>query len=126
MVSCATVRDIFIRASTILAWTDIIGAIAGAAFRVGAVVRIERIVGVSNAVEANVSPQWPALHGELARFDGILRGIASVFPKRVKVEMKLRKRLRGLLDFRASGWNRDGNDDSDSGARSWLHNQGRR
>lgn len=73
MVSCATVRDIFTRASTILAWTDIIGAIAGAAFRVGAVVKIERIVGVSNAVEANVSPQWPALHGELARFDGILR-----------------------------------------------------
>jgi hypothetical protein len=42
-----------------------------AAFGFGAVVRIERIVGVSNAAEANVSLQRPALHGELARFDGI-------------------------------------------------------
>ena len=28
---------------------------------------------VSNAAEANVSPQWPALHGRLARFDSIFK-----------------------------------------------------
>jgi hypothetical protein len=67
------VRDIFTRASTILSWTNIVGAIAVAAFGVGAVAGMERI-GVSNAAEADVSSQWPALHGELARFDGILKG----------------------------------------------------
>ena len=43
---------------------------------------------MSNAAEANVSPQWPALHRKLARFDSIFKG---AFPMRVKVEMKLKK-----------------------------------
>ena len=66
------VRDIFTRGNTILSRIDIIAAIAVAAFGVRAVARMERI-GVSNVAEANVSSQWPALHGELARFDGILK-----------------------------------------------------
>jgi hypothetical protein len=66
------VRDIFTQGNTILSWIDIIAAITVAAFGVRAVARMERI-GVSNVAEANVSPQWPALHGELARFDGILK-----------------------------------------------------
>jgi hypothetical protein len=84
------VRDIFTQGNTILSWIDIIAAITVAAFGVRAVARMERI-GVSNVAEANVSPQWPALHGELVRFDGTLKDIASAFPMRAKVEMRLKK-----------------------------------